>query len=187
MYHHSYSLDHLYSVREYKNRLYSQCDILSLIELPSQTNLATICIYRALALAPSANFDKRLLVISMHYSYVYSSSLVNQDGKKWHVNMHNPMAFLIQHRVAPALMGYSPPLKSSGNSPYLRVCVSFFFFSFFFLFFFFGGGGGGGGGEEALLILTALFEYNVLLHHLYASGINGKTWRLIKSWYSYAC
>ena len=26
-------------------------------------------------------------------------------------------------------------------------------------------------------------EYNVLLHHLYASGINGKTWRLIRSWY----
>ena len=27
-------------------------------------------------------------------------------------------------------------------------------------------------------------EYNVLLHHLYASGINGKAWRLIKSWYT---
>ena len=26
-------------------------------------------------------------------------------------------------------------------------------------------------------------EYNVLLHHLYASGINGKIWRLIRSWY----
>ena len=27
-------------------------------------------------------------------------------------------------------------------------------------------------------------EYNVLLHQLYASGINGKAWRLIKSWYA---
>ena len=27
-------------------------------------------------------------------------------------------------------------------------------------------------------------EYNVLLHHLYASGINGKAWQLIKSWYT---
>lgn len=27
-------------------------------------------------------------------------------------------------------------------------------------------------------------EYNVLLHQLYASGINGKAWRLIKCWYA---
>ena len=27
-------------------------------------------------------------------------------------------------------------------------------------------------------------EYNVLLHHLYPLGINGKAWRLIKSWYT---
>ncbi len=26
-------------------------------------------------------------------------------------------------------------------------------------------------------------EYDVLLHHLYNTGINGRTWRLIKSWY----
>ena len=27
-------------------------------------------------------------------------------------------------------------------------------------------------------------EYDVLLHHLYAAGINGKAWRLIRSWYT---
>ena len=27
-------------------------------------------------------------------------------------------------------------------------------------------------------------EYDVLLHHLYSTGINGKTWRLIRSWYT---
>ena len=27
-------------------------------------------------------------------------------------------------------------------------------------------------------------EYNVLLHLLYASGVNGKTWCIIKSWYA---
>ena len=27
-------------------------------------------------------------------------------------------------------------------------------------------------------------KYNVLLHHLYLSRINGKTWRLIKSWHT---
>ena len=27
-------------------------------------------------------------------------------------------------------------------------------------------------------------EYNILFHHLYLAGINGKVWRLIRSWYT---